>query len=98
MTSHRVFDVATVEGRRKLVARELGARAGHAGGNLPRVPVVDRLEMGERLRAALDEDQVACRAVDVVGLVEGAVNVAGVNQVVECALRLRGAGNRERQE
>jgi quercetin dioxygenase-like cupin family protein len=27
MTSHRVFDVATVEGRRKLVARELGARA-----------------------------------------------------------------------
>jgi quercetin dioxygenase-like cupin family protein len=27
MTSYRLFDVATAEGRRKLVARELGARA-----------------------------------------------------------------------
>jgi quercetin dioxygenase-like cupin family protein len=27
MSSHRIFDTSTVEGRRKLVARELGARA-----------------------------------------------------------------------
>ena len=75
------------------------ARARRARGDLPRAVSLDALEMRERVGAPFHQHQVAGRAILLVRLVERAVNVPGMHQVVERGgLRVSRAGKKQRKQ